>query len=59
MGLSMKKPRAKRAVSVRKAVIRAPTRYVFSDRRNQFHNATPLARAKLLDGASRRDRVFR
>jgi hypothetical protein len=33
--------------------MRAHARYVFSDKRHQFHNATPRARAALLDGAPR------
>jgi len=49
----MKKPRAKRAASVRKPVMRARARYVFSDKRQQFHNATPRARMALLDGPPR------
>jgi hypothetical protein len=49
----MKKPRSKGAVSVRKTVTRAPARYVFSDKRQRFHNATPRARAALLDGPPR------
>jgi hypothetical protein len=33
--------------------MRAHVRYVFSDKRHQFHNSTPLARAKLLNGPPR------
>jgi hypothetical protein len=33
--------------------MRAPARYYFSDKRYQFHNATPHARAALLDGPPR------
>jgi hypothetical protein len=60
--MSTKKPQAKRGVSVRKTVMRVPARYVFSDKRQRFHNATPRARAALLDGPPRlvaedRDRV--
>jgi hypothetical protein len=33
--------------------MRAPARYYFSDKRCQFHNATRLARTKLLDGPPR------
>ena len=33
--------------------MRAHARYVFSDKRHQFHNATPLARAALLNGPPR------
>jgi hypothetical protein len=47
-----KKRRAKRGLSLRKAGMRAP-RYVFSDKRQRFHNATPRARAALLDGPPR------
>jgi hypothetical protein len=44
------------------ASIRARAGYVFSDKRHQFHNARPLARAALLDGppgivAEDKDRV--
>jgi hypothetical protein len=43
----------KHGLSLRKPAMRTPARYHFSDKRNQFHNATPLARAKLLDGPPR------
>lgn len=33
--------------------MRAPRRYYFSDKRHQFHNATPHARAALLNGPPR------
>ena len=33
--------------------MRAPARYYFSDNRHQFHNATPHARAALLNGPPR------
>jgi hypothetical protein len=33
--------------------MRAPARYYFSDKRHQFHNATPHARAALLNGPPR------
>jgi hypothetical protein len=46
------KRRTRRGLSPRKAGMRAP-RYVFSDKRHQFHNATPLARAALLNGPPR------
>jgi hypothetical protein len=49
----MKKPQAKRGVFVRKAVTRSRARYVFSDKRQQFHNATLRARAALLNGPPR------
>jgi hypothetical protein len=44
---------AKRGLSLREAGMRAPARYVFSNKRHQFHNATPLARAALLNGPPR------
>jgi hypothetical protein len=43
----------KRGLSLRKPPTRAPARYYFSDNRHQFHNATPPARAALLDGPPR------
>jgi hypothetical protein len=46
------KRRAKRGVPLPKAGMRAP-RYVFRDKRQLFHNATPHARAALLDGPPR------
>src|ERR1700738_2013005 len=49
----MKKPRPKGGVSVRKTVVRAHPRHLFSDKRQRFHNATPRARAALLDGPPR------
>jgi hypothetical protein len=49
----MKKPRSKRGVSVGKPVVRVRARHVFSDKRQRFHNATPRARAALLDGPPR------
>ncbi|HWX35569.1 MAG TPA: hypothetical protein VNZ53_50130 [Steroidobacteraceae bacterium] len=44
---------AKRGPSLRQAGMRAPARYYFSDKRHQFHNSTPLARAALLNGPPR------
>lgn len=46
------KRRTRRGLPPRKADTRAP-RCVFSDKRQQFHNATPRARAALLDGPPR------
>jgi hypothetical protein len=40
-------------VSLSKPAMRAPARYVFSDKRHQFHNATPHARLALLNGPPR------
>ncbi len=36
--------------SLIKPTARAPARFVFSDKRHQFHNATPRPRAALLNG---------
>jgi hypothetical protein len=44
---------AKRGLPPRKADTRARLRYAFSDKRHQFHNVTPRARAALLDGPPR------
>jgi hypothetical protein len=48
-----RKCRVKRGLSLGKPGVRARDRYVFSDKRHQFHNATPLARAALLNGPPR------
>jgi hypothetical protein len=48
-----RKRSAKHGLSLRKPGMRAPAGYRFSDKRHQFHNATPLARAALLDGPPR------
>jgi hypothetical protein len=45
--------RMRRPKSLRKTVMRARVRYVFSDKRQRFHNATPRARAALLEGPPR------
>jgi hypothetical protein len=47
------KRRTRRGLPPRKADTRARLRYAFSDKRHQFHNATPLARAALLNGPPR------
>jgi hypothetical protein len=47
------KRRAKRGLPLSKLATCAPARYHFSDNRHQFHNATPHARAALLNGPPR------
>jgi hypothetical protein len=47
------KRRAERGLPPRKEGMRGRSRYVFSDKRQRFHNATPQARAALLDGPPR------
>jgi hypothetical protein len=47
------KRRTRRGLPPRKADTRARLRYAFSDKRHQFHNATPRARAALLNGPPR------
>ena len=49
----MRKPRSKGEMPVRKPVMRACRRHIFGDKRQIFHNATPRARAALLDGPPR------
>jgi hypothetical protein len=53
MAIGPRKRRAKRRLAPRKAGRPGRARYVFSDKRHQFHNATPLARAALLNGPPR------